>query len=92
MHAAQYQAARLGYGFSADSLSAVHSFVDGGVNVLQSAGQLSDEPSLALAEANITAFASAMVLEARDQNLPELRESTFHAARARLCPLWPFCR
>lgn len=38
-----------------------------------------------------TRFVQAMVAEAKDRHLTELREITFHSAKSRLCPLFPFC-
>ncbi|MEX0777542.1 MAG: hypothetical protein WD042_17695 [Phycisphaeraceae bacterium] len=40
---------------------------------------------------NFRRFVKAMIDEAKRRGLPELRESTFHAARAGICPLFPFC-
>lgn len=43
------------------------------------------------AEENLFRFVHEMVIEARQLRLSELHEPTFHAAVARICPVWPFC-
>jgi hypothetical protein len=40
---------------------------------------------------NFRRLVKEMVKEAKRRNLTELRESTFHEARLKLCPLFPFC-
>lgn len=40
---------------------------------------------------NFRRLATEMVHEAGRRGLLELRETTFHAARMKLCPLFPFC-
>jgi hypothetical protein len=40
---------------------------------------------------NFRRLVKEMVIEAKRRNLTELRESTFHEARLKLCPLFPFC-
>jgi hypothetical protein len=89
--AAQYQAARLGFGFSDDSSGHVADLIRGGVQRVETEGYLEDTLRIALAESNIISFTTRMAIEARQMNLLELRESTFWAARNAICPLWPFC-
>ena len=89
--AAELAATRRGFAFGKDCEGHVRSFIDAGVANLAQAAALDDEIRLMLAEAGITALVEKMVEEAVAKHLPELRESTFWAARNLLCPLWPFC-
>jgi hypothetical protein len=73
---------------SADHL---REFIHGGVETLVAKGHSPDETEIALAEANIIAFTTKMIIEARTLNLTELHEPAFFAARSALCPIWPFC-
>lgn len=41
--------------------------------------------------ANVRRLVEAMVEEARELGLKALHEETFHRARFRVCPIWPFC-
>lgn len=54
-------------------------------------GYTDDDRRVALADANIVAFTTRMIIEARERRLPRLHEPTFFAARSALCPIWPFC-
>ena len=84
-------ASRHGYRFSPDCKTHVSAFLDNGVTALDKKKRLSDEISIKLAEAAVTALVERMVEEARAKNLPRLQETTFFAAKSWLCPLWPFC-
>jgi len=45
----------------------------------------------AQAVGNLLRFLAEMIDESQSQGLDGLHEPTFLAAKAKLCPLWPFC-
>lgn len=79
------KSAGLGVGY--DCESNVRSFITPADQTYRN----SSPPDRAAIRQNFTRLIDAMVAEAKDRGLPELRESTFHAARSKLCPLFPFC-
>ena len=89
--AAQLQAARFGYGFGSDCESHMQGFIHDGVAKIDAENNLNQPAWISLAEHNLTAFTTRMVIEAQVLNLNELRESTYWKAREFFCPLWPFC-
>lgn len=90
--AAQHRAAEFGFTFAQDCRQ-VHfkPFLAAGVDKLAREGHLDDPVRMALAEANIVAFTTQMIVEAQELGLKRLHEETFHQAHSRICPLWPFC-
>jgi hypothetical protein len=89
--AAELRAAQAGFGIAPDCTLHLRGFVDAGAVTLMAEGHLQDATRVALAEANIIAFTSRMVVEATTLGLTELHEPTFFAAKSALCPIWPFC-
>lgn len=90
--AAQHRAAEFGFTFAPDCRQ-VHfrPFLANGVDRLSREGYLDDPVRVALAEANIVAFTTQMIVEAQELGLPRLHEITFYQANSQICPLWPFC-
>ena len=89
--AAEYRAAQSYLEIAPDCATHLRSFVHDGVQRVVAEGHENDDLRIILAEANILAFVTRMIIEARALNLPRLHEPTFFAARSALCPLWPFC-
>lgn len=79
------------FGIMSDCENYLNEFIEHGVKVLSSQGFLGNETELRKAESNLVRFVNAMKDEARNQKLAVLHEFTFMNAKARLCPLWPFC-
>ena len=88
---AQHVALKYGYEFAPDCWDHLQGLVREGVNTIVAENRVDDEQYISLAEANIVVFATRMTIAAREQNLSELHEPTFHAAKQFLCPIWPFC-
>lgn len=89
-NAAENTANEKGFAFTSGCESLLRELIDEGINRIVDENRLDDDASLELAETNITAFVSRMVVEAQDQELPELDESMFQLAEAALGPIWPF--
>ena len=86
---AQLRAADLG--FASDCEVHIKQLIADAVETLEQQGVTTDPDRLAAAEQNLDIFVREMIVEARAQGLDQLHESTYHAARNRLCPLWPLC-
>ncbi len=89
--AAEHRAAIYGFPIASPCEFHLRGFIDAGVNEIDNEGHLSDAVWIDLADANIIAFVTRMVIAAQHQGLSELHEPTFHEAVKYLCPLWPFC-
>lgn len=89
--AAEYRAAQNYFEIAPDCADPLKEFIRGGVEMLVTKGHADDDMQIGLAEANIVAFTTRMIIEARTLNLTRLHEPTFFAARSALCPIWPFC-
>lgn len=81
----------LGYSFAPDCAEHVRAFIRQGLASLAAQGLSADPGSLLKARANLSILVSRMVVEAQQLGFKELHEPTFFAAKAALCPLWPFC-
>lgn len=86
---AQLRAADLG--FAPDCEVHVRQMAEDAARTLERQGFLTDPDRLAAAEQNVDIFIREMIEEARAQGLDQLHETTYHAARSKLCPLWPIC-
>lgn len=84
-------ASAFGFSFASDCKGNMMDMIKQGVDRLEIEGFANDNDKILSVKRNIALFVTTMVAEARRQQLPALHEPTFHAASARLCPLWPFC-
>ena len=90
--AAQHRAAEFGFTFTQDCRQGhFMPLITDGVDKLYQEEHQHDPVRIALAEANIVAFTTQMIVEAQELGLKRLHEETFHAAHPSICPLWPFC-
>jgi hypothetical protein len=89
--AAQYRAASFGYEITPSCEHHLRPFLEDGIDELMKAGQQESAANVAVAEANVFALVTRMVIEAQVMHLDALHEPTFFAAKQFLCPLWPFC-
>ncbi len=69
----------------------LRSFIRGGIQTMGADGSSIGEDRIKVAEASLERFVSEMAIEAKRLCLTTLHEPTFLYARARICPLWPFC-
>lgn len=88
---AEATARQAGLGIAPDCASHLREFVATGVARLVAEEGLTSTDSLERSRHNLVAFVEQMAAEAKAMRLAELHEPTFHQARGRLCPLWPFC-
>jgi len=85
------QSQTAGFGFAPGCEAEVRELIQRGVATLTTQGFAGNEFKIHEAEANLSRFLNAMTHEAMRLHLTQLHESTYHAARSSLCPLWPFC-
>jgi hypothetical protein len=79
------------FGFTVHCETMLLDFIRYGTQTLSSEGFAENKIKMQEAEANLHRFLDAMIREATRRGLSNLQESTFHAARISLRPLWPFC-
>jgi hypothetical protein len=79
------------YGFAQNCEARMKDVIRRGAKRIEKDGFLNDNVRVALAEANMVAYVSEMIFEARRRGYSELHENTENKASIKLCPLWPFC-
>lgn len=80
------KAKRAGLGVGMDCEQEVRRFITRADPIYRSSPQDRD-----VIKQNFAGFVDVMIGEAENLGIDELRERTFHAARIKVCPLFPFC-
>lgn len=89
--AAEHRAAQASLEIAEDCAYHLQAFIGQGAETLKKKNLIDDPDQVALAETNIVAFVTRMIIESRRQRLDSLHEPTFFKAREVLCPIFPFC-
>jgi hypothetical protein len=81
----------LGFQLAPVCESYLRTFIRSGIRTIEAESGSIEEGKIVIAESGLERFISEMAVEAKRLSLTTLHEPTFLYARARMCPLWPYC-